>query len=218
MDVLQARRAKRQQDALQKVAFPGFPEPEADVGLFVARLVAKLAPPPVLPEQAVESVLAQPEVLLLEKVVAQRVLPQQAAQPQASPSVALRVTSEQQERAPLVPSKQAQWMPQAQQVWQPAEPAVTQQLVRKEQPVPRASPLWAQQVQPQPAQELPQDASVQPWLQLPSPLFLSWQQLPLQPQLPPVLIASCELFPRRPRESSSSASSFPLRHTPPTGQ
>jgi hypothetical protein len=82
MDVLQVPRAKQRRDALQKVAFPGFPEPEADVGLFVA----KLAPSPVLPEQAVEPVLAQPEVLLLEKVVAQRVLPQQAAQPQASPS------------------------------------------------------------------------------------------------------------------------------------
>jgi hypothetical protein len=61
MDAPQARRAKQRRDALQKVAFPGFPEPEADVGLVVAKLiaklVAKLAPPPaVLPGQAVESV------------------------------------------------------------------------------------------------------------------------------------------------------------------
>ena len=119
MDAPPVRRAKQRQDALQKVALPGFPEPEAGVGL----VVANLAPlPAVLPEQVVESVLAQQEVSLLEKVVAQQVLLPQAAQPQASPPMAQRAPSEQQEPARLVPSKQAQWMPQARQVWQPAQP------------------------------------------------------------------------------------------------
>lgn len=53
MDVLQERPAKRRLDALQKAAFPGYPESEPDVGLVVAKLALPTA---VLPERAVESV------------------------------------------------------------------------------------------------------------------------------------------------------------------
>src|SRR6267143_123600 len=52
----------------------------------------------------------------------------------------------------------------------------------------------------------------------PSLLFPLWQPLPLAPPLRRLPESFCALSPRRPRESRSNASSFPLRRTPATGQ
>jgi hypothetical protein len=62
---------------------------------------------------------------------------------------------------------------------------------------------------PPPVPEERRAASAQPSLPLPSQPLPPLPQLPPQPPLPPVLKSSCELSPRRPQGSNSSAFSSP---------
>jgi hypothetical protein len=173
----------------------------------------------------VESVLAQtePSAAVQPGPWALRPMAQPLASSQELRKAARQAAWEQQEWAQRLASlKQApvhaQVPEQAQQGEQLVEP-VAQHSEQAEQQV------WqrlAQQVQrrepPQRAQAPLPDASAQLWPRLPWLLFQPWLWLPPPPQLPPGPTAFCELFPRRLREWSSSASSSRLLHTPAKGQ
>jgi hypothetical protein len=105
--------------------------------------------------------------------------------------------------------EQPEQAPQEQPVAQPAKPEPPPAWHLAQPQAPEVSlRRWALR-QSGPKEQEPLAASAQPWRQLLSQQFPLLRQL--LPQLPPPLVpeCSCELSPRHPRVSSSSASSSP---------
>jgi hypothetical protein len=182
------RRAQLPQDALPKAAYR--------LVLLVSQALRVGWLYPVAPRQAL---LASQQAQADESV-----LPQAPAK-QASHSGALLLVHE---SAPWVPQEQPQRAPPVQlasppqRLELPARSVSTPLAPRSPVVVPRAR----------------QASSAQPLQPRPSLLFPLWQPLLLALLLRPLPESSCAPSPRRPRESSSNASSFPLRRTPATGQ
>jgi len=182
------RRAQRPQDALPKAAYR--------LVLLVSQVLRVGWVYPVAPRQAL---LASQQAQADESV-----LPQAPAK-QASHSGALLLVHE---SAPWVPQEQPQRAPPVQLASLPQ---------RLELPARSVSPPLV----PRSLAVVPQArraSCAQLSQPRPSLLFPLWQPLPLAPPLRPLPESSCAPSPRRPRESSSNASSFPLRRTPATGQ
>jgi hypothetical protein len=141
-----------------------------------------------------------PLQVLMALPQAQSSLVQRASRPAAPQLV--------QEPAPLVPLAQPQRAPRVQLAWPLAEPT----------PQERSA---SRQLAQRSLAELPQAqqvSSAQPLRPRPSLLYPLWQPLLLALPLRPLPESSCAPSPRRPRGSSSSASSFPRRRTPATDQ
>jgi hypothetical protein len=117
--------------------------------------------------------------------------------------------------APLRVPEPAPWAPL---VPPPALPARSASpLVPKEPPAHSVSQQQARHSLAE-APRAPQASSARPWPPHPSLLFPLWQLLRRALPLRPLPESFCAPFQRRPRGSSSSASSSRLRHTRATGQ
>jgi hypothetical protein len=143
-----------------------------------------------------------PQAVLLKALTALR-------QPPADESVLLRAQSSQVQQAlrleePPLLREPAPWAP-LEQSPQALPPRSASPPARQEPPAHSVSQRQARRS----LAEAPQASSAQPLQPRPSLLFPPWQPLLLALPLRPLPESSCAPSRRRPRESSSSASSFP---------